>query len=259
LNSALRESDFIFHLAARGSVPRSIRNPEATFEVNVKGTFNVLSYAHQNSTPIFFSSSSSVYGTNQSLPKDEFMWTAPMTPYATSKLFGESLMQSYGLSYNLPVFTFRFFNIFGPWQRPDHDYAAVIPKWIWKAMKGETIQIYGDGEQTRDFTYIDSVTSALLQVLRNNLVSPHPVNLAFGRKVSLNQVLTLMSRHFPNLRVEYHPPRQGDVRDSQNDPKMLFDKVPNIEITPFEEGLVKTIEWLELHGNSVAGAPNPRN
>ena len=114
LNSALNRSNFIFHLAARGSVPRSIKNPEATFRVNVEGTMNVLNHAKIHGTPVLFSSSSSVYGANRVLPKNEFMWTAPITPYAASKLSGEALVQSYGVSYDLPVFIFRFFNIFGP-------------------------------------------------------------------------------------------------------------------------------------------------
>jgi UDP-glucose 4-epimerase len=258
LYAALRGIDFIFHLAARGSVPRSIKNPSATFEVNSRGTFNVISYAKEHGIPLLFSSSSSVYGTNQSLPKNEHMWTAPMTPYAASKLYGEALVQSYGLSYKLPVFTYRFFNIFGPWQRPDHDYAAVIPKWIWKAMKGEVIEIFGDGEQTRDFTYVDSVISALKLVMQNKITSPHPVNLAFGKKISLNETIRQLVKYFPDLRVKYCPERPGDVRDSQNDPQVLFQTVPNIQVTQFEDGLKKTIEWLSQYGHAIAGKPNPK-
>ena len=252
-------SEYIFHLAARGSVPRSIRNPDATFDVNVRGTLNVLRSSVKKKIPLVFSSSSSVYGQNLELPKNEFMWTAPMTPYSASKLSGEALVQSYGLSFDLPVFTFRFFNIFGPWQRPDHDYAAVIPKWIWKAMNKQVIEIYGDGEQTRDFTYIDSVVSALTQVKKRNLTSPHPVNLAFGARISLNALANELSNYFPDLRVEYRPPRAGDVKDSQNDPSHLNAVVPGIEITNFEDGLKKTIEWFEEHGGKIIGAPSSKD
>ena len=259
VENALHGCDFIFHLAARGSVPRSIKNPDATFNVNVLGTLNVLRYAQNAKLPIVFSSSSSVYGSNLDLPKNEFMWMAPLTPYAASKLSGEALVESYSRSFNFPAFTFRFFNIFGPWQRPDHDYAAVIPKWIWKAMNKQVIEIYGDGEHTRDFTYIDSVISALLKVKEKNLVSPRPVNLAFGSRISLNALANELSNFFPDLRVDYLPPRAGDVRDSQNDPTILNQVVPGIEITKFEDGLRKTINWFEESGEKIIGASTPKD
>ena len=259
MENALHGCDFIFHLAARGSVPRSIKNPDATFNVNVLGTLNILRYAQNAKLPIVFSSSSSVYGSNLELPKNEFMWMAPLTPYAASKLSGEALVESYSRSFNFPAFTFRFFNIFGPWQRPDHDYAAVIPKWIWKAMNKQVIEIYGDGEHTRDFTYIDSVISALLKVKEKNLVSPRPVNLAFGSRISLNALANELSKFFPDLRVDYLPPRAGDVRDSQNDPTILNQVVPGIEITKFEDGLRKTINWFEESGEKIIGASTPKD
>jgi UDP-glucose 4-epimerase len=167
-----------------------------------------------------------------------------MTPYAASKLCGEALVQSYSQSFHFPSLIFRFFNIFGPWQRPDHQYAAVIPKWIWKGMKKEVIQVHGDGEQTRDFTYVDTVTSSLLKVHDLGLTSPHPINLAFGRKVSLNSLLNQLLTFFPDLRVEYLPERQGDIRESQNDPRVLFDTLPNLDVISFEEGLRRTIGWM---------------
>jgi UDP-glucose 4-epimerase len=182
-----------------------------------------------------------------------------MTPYAASKLTGEALVESYSRSFGFPAFTFRFFNIFGPWQRPDHDYAAVIPKWIWKAMNKEVIEIYGDGEHTRDFTYIDSVVSALLQVRNRQLTSPHPVNLAFGARISLNSLAGELSKFFPDLRIEHRPPRAGDVKDSQNDPTHLNKVVPGIEVTMFEEGLRRTIEWLDKNGDKIIGAPSARD
>ncbi len=259
LERALSGCDFIFHLAARGSVPRSIKNPDATFNVNVIGTLNVVRYAQTTKTPLVFSSSSSVYGSNLELPKNEFMWMSPITPYAASKLSGEALVESYSRSFDFPAFTFRFFNIFGPWQRPDHDYAAVIPKWIWKAMNKQVVEIYGDGEHTRDFTYIDSVISALLQVKERKLTSPHPVNLAFGTRISLNNLASNLSRYFPDLRVEYRPPRAGDVKDSQNDPTYLNTVVPGIKITNFDDGLRKTIEWFAEYGVKIIGAPSSKD
>jgi UDP-glucose 4-epimerase len=126
-------------------------------------------------------------------------------------------------------------------------------------MKSEVIEIYGDGEQTRDFTYIDSVVSALLQVKNMKLTSPHPVNLAFGARISLNSLANELSKFFPDLRIEYRPPRPGDVKDSQNDPTNLYKVLPGIEITNFEKGLRKTIEWLDKNGDKVIGAPTARD
>lgn len=250
---ALKGVDYIFHLAARGSVPRSIRNPNATFEVNTRGTLNILSAAREIGASLAFSSSSSVYGSNPELPKNEKMWMAPLTPYAASKLAGEALVQSYGASFGLPVITYRFFNIFGPWQRPDHDYAAVIPKWIWKASKNEQIEVFGDGEQTRDFTFVDSVVSILIDGMERSLTHPIPVNLAFGNRISLNSLLDQLRMHFPNLRVEHVSIRKGDVRDSQNDAALLREIFPSIKPISFERGIEATLNWLVSEGQRVAG------
>ena len=132
LNNAIKDCDVVVHLGARGSVPRSIKDPIATHDVNSSGTLNVLEAARSSGSHYIFSSSSSVYGSNMSLPKSEDMVLRPLTPYAASKMSGEALSLAYAKSYELPVSTFRFFNIFGPWQRPDHEYAAVLPKWISK-------------------------------------------------------------------------------------------------------------------------------
>ena len=141
LKNALKDCKTIFHLAARGSVPRSIKNPIATHDVNATGTLNVLEVARESGAHVVFSSSSSVYGRNMQLPKDESMWLGPMTPYAASKLAGEGYVQSYASAYNVPTTLLRFFNVFGPRQRPDHEYAAVLPKWIWLAMQGNPIDV----------------------------------------------------------------------------------------------------------------------
>ncbi len=141
LLAALNDCSTIFHLAARGSVPRSIKNPVATHEVNATGTFNVLEVARKTGAHVIFSSSSSVYGRNMQLPKDESMWLSPLTPYAASKLAAEGYVQAYAAAYDLPTTILRFFNVFGPRQRPDHEYAAVLPKWIWLAMQGKPIDV----------------------------------------------------------------------------------------------------------------------
>lgn len=255
LSKALHDCEYIFHLAARGSVPRSIKNPRATFDVNVSGTMNVLECARTTGASVAFSSSSSVYGANVELPKKEKMWLAPLTPYAASKLTGEALVQSYAASYGLNAITYRFFNIFGPWQRPDHDYAAVIPKWIWKLMHKEKIQIFGDGTQSRDFTYIDSVISILIDGMEKNLSHPEPINLAFGSKISLNETVGIFKIRFRDLEVEYLPERLGDVKNSQNEPSKLFSLFPNVELISFESALDKTIDWYEEKGKLIADGP----
>ena len=171
LNSALSGCETIFHLAARGSVPRSVKNPIATHDINATGTLNVLEAARANGAHIVFSSSSSVYGRNMQLPKDESMWLGPMTPYAASKLAAEAYIQAYGAAYGVPTTLLRFFNVFGPRQRPDHEYAAVLPKWIWLAMNDRPIEVYGDGSASRDFTYIDTVLDIAMTAMKGKILT----------------------------------------------------------------------------------------
>jgi UDP-glucose 4-epimerase len=255
LSKALEKCEYIFHLGARGSVPRSIKNPRATFDVNVTGTLNVLESARGTGASIAFSSSSSVYGANLDLPKNEKMWTAPLTPYAASKLSGEGLVHSYANSFNLSAVTYRFFNIFGPWQRPDHDYAAVIPKWIWKLMHGEPIEVFGDGHQSRDFTFVDTVISILIEGMERKLHHPNPLNLAYGSKISLIEVLEIMKGRYPNLSVNYVETRLGDVQKSQNSPELLKSLFPNIEPVDFHVGLERTFDWFNVYGTTIANGP----
>ena len=221
LKKALSTSEVIFHLGARGSVPRSLKNPVATHDVNATGTLNVLESARETGAHVFFSSSSSVYGRNTILPKDESMWLGPMTPYAASKLAAEGYVQAYGTAYEVPVTLLRFFNVFGPKQRPDHEYAAVLPKWIWKAMHNEPIEVFGDGSQTRDFTYIKTVVDICLDGMDRKVTHDGAINLAYGNRISLNTTIELLKKHFPELQVNYVSTRAGDVKDSQNSPVLL--------------------------------------
>jgi UDP-glucose 4-epimerase len=245
LQSETKGIEVIVHLGARGSVPRSIKDPVATHNVNSTGTLNVLEAARANGSHYIFSSSSSVYGSNMKLPKNEDMVLRPLTPYAASKMSGEALSLAYSRSYALPISTFRFFNIFGPWQRPDHEYAAVLPKWISKCLNGDEIEIFGDGEQTRDFTYVGTVVQIIASCILNKVLHPEPVNLAFGNRISLNQVVELLRNIFPDLNVKYLPPRKGDVLHSENDPKLLKSLYPDIIADKFEDSLQKTINWFE--------------
>ena len=245
LKNAIKACDVVVHLGARGSVPRSIKDPIATHDVNSSGTLNVLEAARSSGSHYIFSSSSSVYGSNMTLPKSEDMVLRPLTPYAASKMSGEALSLAYAKSYELPVSTFRFFNIFGPWQRPDHEYAAVLPKWISKCIKGDEIEIFGDGLQTRDFTYVGTVVNIILSCISKKILHPEPVNLAYGNSISLNQVLELMKLNFPTLKVKYLPPRKGDVLHSKNDPKLIKSLYPDITLDKFEVSLQKTIDWFK--------------
>ena len=169
VDNLIQKVDAVVHLAARGSVPRSLKNPVLTQNVNTFGTLNVLEAARNSGAHVVFSSSSSVYGANLQLPKKEDQVLRPLTPYAASKMSGEALMMAYGKSYNLPTTTLRFFNVFGPWQRPDHVYSAVIPRWIWSGITNKKIQVYGDGNQSRDFTYVDTVVKTIYTTLSRTL------------------------------------------------------------------------------------------
>ena len=256
LSKAIGRAEVIFHLGARGSVPRSIKNPVATHDVNATGTLNVLEVARQSGAHVVYSSSSSVYGRNGVLPKDETMWLGPMTPYAASKLAAEGYVQAYGSAYNVPTTLLRFFNVFGPRQRPDHEYAAVLPKWIWKAMQGEPIEVYGDGSQSRDFTYVQTVIDVCLDAMDHRVTHDGAINLAYGNRITLNDTIAMLKKHFPNLQVKYVPIRPGDVKESQNSPGLLKELFPNVTPKEFESALSETIQWLKADGQSVANGPS---
>ena len=255
LAKALNGVDAIVHLGARGSVPRSLKNPIATHDVNATGTLNVLEAARSNGAQVIFSSSSSVYGRNGQLPKDESMWLSPLTPYAASKLAAEGYVQAYGAAYEVPVTLLRFFNVFGPKQRPDHEYAAVLPKWIWKAMNNEAIDVYGDGSQTRDFTYVRTVLDVIEDALDRGVRTEGAVNLAYGNRISLLTTIDLLKGHFPDLKVNFLGDRPGDVKNSQNDPIILKKLFPNITPTEFPTAFSETVNWLKKFGQSVANGP----
>ena len=245
INKAIEDCEVVVHLGARGSVPRSIKDPIATHNVNATGTLNVLEAARNSQCHYIFSSSSSVYGSNMILPKNEDMVLRPITPYAASKMSGEGLSLAYAKTYELSVSTFRFFNIFGPWQRPDHEYAAVLPKWISKCINRDEIEIFGDGEQTRDFTYVGTVVNIIIDCISNKILHPEPVNLAYGNNISLNQVTDLLKNSFPDLKVKYLPQRNGDVLHSKNDPKLVRSLYPNVNVEKFETSLQETINWFK--------------
>ena len=242
--------DSIVHLAARGSVPRSIADPQATHDVNATGTLNVLQVAREVGTHVIVASSSSVYGENLALPKAEEMWCQPMSPYGASKLAAESYAMSFRNVYGMDVLTLRFFNVYGPKQRPDHDYAAVIPRFAYSALTGAPLHIHGDGLQSRDFTYVDSVVDLISDALSRGVQHDRPVNVAFGvRHTIMDVVRALESNVGHSVDLVYDPPRMGDVEHSENNPQLMHSLFPSVEPIALTEGISRTIAWLgDQHG-----------
>lgn len=246
LDRAADGCDAIVHLAALGSVPRSVAEPQRSHEVNATGTVRILEAARRHGgLHTLFSGSSSVYGSNPQLPKHEGLATRPMSPYGASKLAAEASVLAWGATYELPVLSFRFFNVFGPLQPAGHAYAAVIPSFIDNALQGRPVEVHGDGEQSRDFTYVDTVTATLTDALRRRVTSDIPVNLAFGSRVPLTEVLSgleeLIGRPIPRRHTD---PRPGDIKHSQADNTRLRSLFPDIDPTNFGLGLSNTVDWM---------------
>jgi len=245
VESAMAGSSAVVHLAARGSVPRSIEDPVATHAVNATGTLNVLQAARSIDAHVLLSSSSSVYGANLVLPKREEMWMQPISPYGASKMAAESYALAFREVYGMDVLVLRLFNVYGPGQRHDHAYAAVIPRFAWRALRREAVEVHGDGEQTRDFTHVSSVVQVILDSLEQRLSWPNPVNLAFGEPVSVNTVITELEQQLGySLQVARQAARTGDVRNSMNDPALLRRLFPAISSVPFSDGLASVVSWL---------------
>ena len=245
LSTAATGAGAIIHLAAIPSVPRSVAAPIPSHEANATGTLRVLEVARENGLHVTVASSSSVYGANPELPKRETMMARPRSPYAVSKLATESYAIAWQLTYGLPTIAFRFFNVYGPLQAAGHAYAAVIPAFVDAALAGRPLPIQGDGHQTRDFTFVDSVTDLLTRAATQRVTSDMPVNLAFGSRRSLLDVIDELETIVGPVRREFGPPRVGDVRDSQADNARLLTLFPGVEPTPFEQGLRATVEWFQ--------------
>jgi UDP-glucose 4-epimerase len=191
-------------------------------------------------------SSSSVYGSVPDLPRTEDLPTRPMSPYAASKLASESYLLAFGTSYDLPTLPFRFFNVYGPRQSAGHVYAAVIPVFIDAALRGVPLPLNGDGLQSRDFTFVDTVTWVLADAVRRRVRSEVPVNLAIGANVTLRDLIASLEGLLgQELAVESRPDRVGDVRASQSKPDLLRSLFPGVPEVPFQEGLEKTLQWFQ--------------
>jgi UDP-glucose 4-epimerase len=245
LDDVLSGATSVVHLAARPSVPRSLADPRATHDANVTGTFEVLEAARRAGGPqVIVASSSSVYGANPALPKHEGLAPAPLSPYAASKLAAESYALAWAHSFGLPVLAFRFFNVFGPLQAAGHAYAAAIPTFISAALAQEPVPVHGDGRQTRDFTFVDSVTAVIADAVVRQVASETAVNLAFGGRASLLDVIAVLEEILDRpLERAYLERRPGDVRDSQADQDRLRSLFPGIEPVGLREGLERTVEW----------------
>jgi UDP-glucose 4-epimerase len=247
LDNALQGAGAVVHLAARPSVPRSMKDPMASHLVNATGTMEVLEAARRAGKPqVVVASSSSVYGANPALPKREDHVAMPASPYAASKLAAESYTLAYGRCFDLPVLAFRFFNVFGPLQSADHEYAAVIPAFVDSALREKPLPVHGDGKQSRDFTFVDTVTAVLTDSVRRTVTNTEPVNLAFGSRVSLLDLIELLEKVLGRaLHRNHQSQRPGDVRDSQADQTKLRELFPAIQPVTLEEGLRSTVEWFQ--------------
>ena len=243
---AVKGADVILHQAALGSVPRSVKDPVTTHQVNATGTLNLLHAAVEAGVPrVVYASSSSAYGDTEELPKHEGMVPRPRSPYAVSKLAGEQYCRAFHASYGLEAVALRYFNVFGPRQDPQSQYAAVIPLFATAALEGRSATIFGDGEQSRDFTFVTNVVEANLLAARANAEALGEVfNVGAGRRTTINELwgtISALAGH--EGEAEHLPPRTGDVRHSL---ASLERTTPALGYTPrvdVEEGLRRTVAW----------------
>jgi len=240
LQEAFRGVDFVFHLAALPSVPRSIKDPQATNEVNITGTLNVLLAARDNNVKqVIYASSSSVYGDTPTLPKREDMPPNPRSPYALTKLVGEYYCHIFHQIYALPTTCLRYFNIYGMRQNPDSQYAAVIPRFVARVSRDEPPIIYGDGEQTRDFTFVRDAVEATILAAESD--ASGVFNIGSGNRITINDLAKLIARLLAtSAKPIYQEPRPGDIRHSLAD----ISKARNFGYNPkysLEAGLTETV------------------
>ncbi len=245
LLEAFQGADGIFHQAAIASVPRSVEAPGETNAVNVSGTLNVLWAAKECGVPaVVTASTSAIYGDDPTFPKHETMAPEPLSPYAVSKLAGEHYGKVFSDLYGIRTVFLRYFNVFGPRQDPDSEYAAVIPKFITRLLTGKPPIIYGDGGQTRDFIFVGDVARANILAMESN--ASGVFNIAGGRRISLNDLASiLMEITGIHLQVLYEPPRPGDVRDSLADIARAQDAFGFSPDCTLDEGLRRTVAWFK--------------
>ena len=246
VRAAVEGVEVVFHQGALASVPRSIADPVTSLEININGTQNVLQAARDAGVRrVVYASSSSIYGNTPTLPKHEQMQPRPVSPYAIQKLTGELLCQAFTAIYGLETVALRYFNVFGPRQDPTSEYAAVIPRFLTALIDQQRPIVFGDGEQTRDFTYIANVVQANLLAATSRAAVGYAMNIGCGEQVSLNTVLHLAGELLgvtPD--VEYREPRPGDVRDSLADISLAQRLLGYKPTIGFGEGLALTLATL---------------
>lgn len=244
LDEVLAGADAVVHLAARPSVPRSLTDPLASHEINATGTMRVLEACRHRRIHLVAASSSSVYGSVADLPKHEGLPTRPLSPYAASKLATESYVLAYQSAFGLPALVFRLFNVYGPLQPAGHAYAAVVPSFIDAALRGEPLTVFGDGHQTRDFTYVGTVARVLAEAVLRKVTCASPVNLAFGTRVGVLELAHHLAKALESaIEIRHEAPRRGDVRDSQADDGMLRSLFTGLTAVPLGQGLGETVRW----------------
>jgi UDP-glucose 4-epimerase len=245
LDAVLPGAGSVVHLAARPSVPASVAEPVASHEVNATGTVRVLEAMRRHGVGhISLASSSAVYGPSPVMPKVEDMAPMPVSPYAASKLATEQYALAWAASYDLRVLAFRFFNVFGPLQAAGHAYAAVVPAFVDAALAGAPVPVHGDGEQSRDFTFVGDVVGVLADAAERQVASPSPVNLAFGTRVTLLQLVAELEDVLGHpLAREHLPTRPGDVRHSQADQSAFRALFPAVQPLALRDGLQRTVDW----------------
>ncbi len=245
VRKAMQEADYVLHLAARTSVPRSVKDPLETNRINVDGTLNVLLAARDAKVKrIVFAASSSAYGETRTLPKVETMQPEPISPYGVTKYFGELYAQTFGRLYGLENVSLRYFNIFGARQDPGSPYSGVLAKFCTAFIEQTQPVIFGDGEQTRDFTYVDNAVSANLLACEAPNVSGKVFNIGVGGRFSLNQTVELLRNiSGTQLQAKYDPSRDGDIRDSQADITQARELLGYEPLVDFEQGLRRTFDW----------------
>ena len=246
LSRALQNVEWVFHEAAIPSVPRSVAKPAETHKASVNATFSLLLAARDRKVRrLVYAASSSAYGDQPELPKREDMRPDPLSPYAVAKLVGEYYCQVFTRVYGLETISLRYFNVFGPRQDPGSQYSGVISRFIDALLNGKEATIYGDGEQSRDFTYIANVVDANLRAAESDSAVGQVINIANGERVTINEVFEIVKKITgrANVRAEYAPPRAGDVRDSLADLSLARSLLAYGPKVGLEEGLRLTIDW----------------
>lgn len=243
---AVEGVEVVFHEAALPSVPRSVEDPAETHRVCVDGTFNLLLKSKEAGVRRFiYAASSSAYGDQETLPKVETMRADPLSPYAAAKLTGELYCRSFQNVYGLETISLRYFNVFGPRQNPASMYSGVISRFIDALMTGQTPVIFGDGEQSRDFTFIDNVVDVNIKAAQATAGFGETMNAANGERITLNELLDVLKKITAreDVTARYEPARNGDVKHSQADNTRATDALGYEKLVGLEEGLKKTIDW----------------